>query len=53
NPRYDTIVNRKDKVIRGFHKLSNSVYVRSSREPEQDGFGGGFRCVCNQKTKIE
>ncbi|MBO0591718.1 SUMF1/EgtB/PvdO family nonheme iron enzyme, partial [Cellulophaga sp. E16_2] len=33
NPRYDTIVNRKDKVIRGFHKLSNSVYVRSSREP--------------------
>ncbi len=53
NPRFDSIVSGTVKVIRGFHKLSNSVYVRSSREPEQDGFGGGFRCVCNQKTPIE
>ncbi len=53
NPRYDTIDVRKDKIIRGFHSLNNSVYIRSSREPEQDGFGGGFRCVCNQKTPIE
>ncbi len=53
NPRFDSIVSGTVKVIRGFHKLSNSVYIRSSREPEQDGFGGGFRCVCNQKTPIE
>ncbi|ADV50346.1 Sulphatase-modifying factor protein [Cellulophaga algicola DSM 14237] len=53
NPRFDSIVSGTVKVIRGFHKLSNSVYIRSSREPEQDGFGGGFRCVCNQKTEIE
>ncbi|WP_024480247.1 formylglycine-generating enzyme family protein [Cellulophaga baltica] len=53
NPRFDSIVSGIVKVIRGFHSLSNSVYIRSSREPEQDGFGGGFRCVCNQKTKIE
>ncbi|WP_158975459.1 SUMF1/EgtB/PvdO family nonheme iron enzyme [Cellulophaga sp. L1A9] len=53
NPRYDTIDVRKDKIIRGFHSLYNSVYIRSSREPEQDGFGGGFRCVCNQKTPIK
>ncbi|WP_158975457.1 SUMF1/EgtB/PvdO family nonheme iron enzyme [Cellulophaga sp. L1A9] len=53
NPRYDTIDVRKDKIIRGFHSLYNSVYIRSSREPEQDGFGGGFRCACNQKTPIK
>ncbi|SDF32669.1 formylglycine-generating enzyme family protein, partial [Cellulophaga baltica] len=54
NPRYDTIVSGTEKVVRGFHKLSNSVYSRSgSRDPEQDGFGGGFRCVCNQKTPIK
>ncbi|ADV50345.1 Sulphatase-modifying factor protein [Cellulophaga algicola DSM 14237] len=53
NPRFDSIVSGTVKVIRGFHSLSNSVYIRSSREPEQDGFGGGFRCVCNQKTPIE
>ncbi|MBU2995595.1 formylglycine-generating enzyme family protein [Cellulophaga baltica] len=53
NPRFDSIVSGTVKVIRGFHKLSNSVYIRSSREPEQDGFGGGFRCVCNQKTPIK
>ncbi|MBO0593980.1 SUMF1/EgtB/PvdO family nonheme iron enzyme [Cellulophaga sp. E16_2] len=53
NPRFDSIVSGTVKIIRGFHSLSNSVYIRSSREPEQDGFGGGFRCVCNQKTPIE
>ncbi len=53
NPRFDSIVSGTVKVIRGFHSLNNSVYIRSSREPEQDGFGGGFRCVCNQKTPIE
>ncbi|WP_158979568.1 SUMF1/EgtB/PvdO family nonheme iron enzyme [Cellulophaga sp. L1A9] len=53
NPRFDSIVSGTVKVIRGFHSLNNSVYIRSSREPEQDGFGGGFRCVCNQKTEIE
>jgi sulfatase modifying factor 1 len=53
NPRYDTIVSGTVKVIRGFHSLNNSVYIRSSRDTEQDGFGGGFRCACNQKTPIK
>jgi sulfatase modifying factor 1 len=54
NPRYDTIHNYEEKMVRGWHKLRYSVYSRGgSREPDNDGSGVGFRCVCNQKTPIE
>ena len=54
NPKYDTIHNYEEKIVRGWHKLRYSVYSRGgSREPDNDGSGVGFRCVCNQKTPIE
>ncbi|MCR1025065.1 formylglycine-generating enzyme family protein [Cellulophaga baltica] len=54
NPRYDTIQYYDKKVIRGWHTLRYSVYDRSgTRDPDNDGSGVGFRCVCNQKTPIE
>ncbi|MBA6314771.1 formylglycine-generating enzyme family protein [Cellulophaga baltica] len=54
NPRYDTIHNYEEKMVRGWHKLRYSVYSRGgSREPDNDGSGVGFRCVCNQKNPIE
>jgi formylglycine-generating enzyme required for sulfatase activity len=54
NPRYDTIYIYiyDKKTIRGWHTLSNSVYIRGSREPDNSGSGVGFRCVCNQKTAV-
>jgi len=54
NPRYDTIQYYDKKVIRGWHTLRYSVYDRAgTREPDNDGSGVGFRCVCNQRTPIE
>ena len=52
NPRVDTIYWSKEKVVRGFHNLANSTYLRGSRPPELTGAGIGFRCGCNQKTPI-
>ncbi len=37
----------------GRPEWTNDWLALYSKEPEQDGFGGGFRCVCNQKTPIE
>ncbi len=53
NPRYDSIVFSKKKMVRGWHNLSYSVYSRRGvRKPDNYGSGVGFRCACNQKTPI-
>ena len=53
NPRYDSIVFSKKKMVRGWHHLSYSVYSRRGvRKPDNYGSGVGFRCACNQKTPI-
>ena len=55
NPRYDDeSFNSGEKMVRGWHKLTNSVYSRlGSRKPDNNGSGVGFRCVCNQETPIK
>ncbi len=52
NPVQDTLKWSKNKVTRGWHTLSNSVYGRGKRLPHFDKDIVGFRCVCNQKTAI-
>ncbi len=52
NPKFDSIQVYEKRVVRGFHTLGISVYNRGSREPDNDGSGVGFRCVCNQKTPV-
>lgn len=53
NPIKDTILSSSNKVVRGFHTLTHSVYDRGSAKPENTGTGIGLRCVCNQKTPVE
>ncbi len=52
NPVQDTVYMSKNKIVRGWHTLSNSVYGRGIRAPEFDKDIVGFRCVCNQKIAI-
>ncbi len=52
NPVQDTLKWSKNKVTRGWHTLSNSVYGRGKRLPDFDKDIVGFRCVCNQKTPV-
>ncbi len=52
NPVQDTLKWSKNKVTRGWHTLSNSVYGRGKRLPDFDKGIVGFRCVCNQKTPV-
>lgn len=51
--RVDSIYINKEKVVRGFHNVYNSTYLKGSRDLELKGDGIGFRCVCNQKTPVK
>ena len=44
--------NLGEKVVRGWHNLSNTTVTRGHRPVESTGTAIGIRCVCNQKTPI-
>ncbi|MFD0992319.1 formylglycine-generating enzyme family protein [Tenacibaculum geojense] len=52
DPRFDTIDLNKEKVVRGFHNLYNSTYLRGSRDPNLIDGNIGFRCACNKETPV-
>lgn len=42
----------QEKVVRGWHNLTNTTVTRGHRPVESTGTAIGIRCVCNQKTPI-
>ena len=52
NPIYDSVPNVKIRSI-AVRGITNSIYFRGSRKPNNSGTGVGFRCACNEKTIIE
>ena len=51
NPRVEK--NSYRKVGRGFHDLYGSTFKRAKRDPNNDGGGNGFRCVCNSPNPMD